>query len=923
MKKLLVVFIVVFMLCVSMSGIAISEIAVSDSEEEFISGSYKTVKRSDTDPDALEHFQSAVDDYLKMDENSFTPYEMPEAQVDLPWIGVTGMRGDFVSWWVRLKYNGQSFAQELEISPQDLKDRFLEYPYYDVRLYFNVDEDDADDVEVRVGFYWKRYFDPDGNDPRGLEFKFIVTQTSTGNPGGGIADPYGDLEVWSEISLNIGLVRNTPKNKAVPYTVNSFGLKLRTILEKLLSFREGARFTPLKNILERILSNSQKVVASNEPLEDPQPLDADDDWLSMGAGYRSPAGSKIPQTVTKKYWFARDSIFSPTIFQHEFDPDGSDPIELLYGFQAYESGHDEPDYNITFSIGYEPAVYLRTMFIPLEGYVRYYFLPKSRTYDETTITFSADILEGIGENLQLQLIFDEIDSSLAYSGRWFSFDFNIFDGFEYRASNRFTVSFQVVTSLLSEKIKFRGIPTSVDFHRREWSISFDIVQGELLELDVLAETKLIMDGQLDEFILYYPKANPTDPDITLLDVTSIPSTEVFSAYGHIDIVNSTYVTAQLDGYVDVTMSSQLGRVALYSPKEYVLFEVTGIPARERVGAIAKLHYKPGDIMNENNYVYGRAYRDFSSNIGAINFYLPNVEIPVVSITDIPADAWAEGKLNWGILTGYAEARRQAQGPEDPIAFYLEFDQFTIDNVLEIGDGHIRTDFKIQAQDGYFTLDTSAGVLGNNFEISNLETGSSLAIEADTVSANQFKAQWDIVESGDEIEIQDLALTGALESLENFEISIELEGKNSYFDGYWDISDKAGGFEIEFSQDEPLVLDFNLDNYSQNFGFNGYVELAQNIHFDMSWDFKEGTEQDRGYFYINKYTNEPNIEAVNIVVTYQNLFGVDILVEDIQLILSVEWWKDGSTYDWSVYWYIGTLTHVKILWNSVWYTLIQN
>ena len=155
------------------------------------------------------------------------------------------------------------------------------------------------------------------------------------------------------------------------------------------------------------------------------------------------------------------------------------------------------------------------------------------------------------------------------------------------------------------------------------------------------------------------------------------------------------------------------------------------------------------------------------------------------------------------------------------------------------------------------------------------------------------------------------------------LRIELEGKNSYFDGYWDISDKAGGFEIEFSQDEPLTLDFDLNNYSQNFVFDGSVELAQNIHFDMSWDFKEGTEQDRGYFYINKNTNDPNIEAINIVVAYQNLFGVDILVEDIQLILSVEWWKDGGTYDWSVYWYIGTITHVKILWNSVWYTLIQN
>ena len=924
MKKALVVLVVAFMLCISMSSIAVSEFAVFNSEEESISNNFNTINQNrEMDPDALEHFQSAADSYLRMNENSFTSYEEPkEAEIDIPWIGVNGMQGDFVSWWVRLKYKDQEFAQELDISPEDLRDIFLEYPYHHEILFFDIDEDDANDVEVRVGFYWKRYFDPDGNDPRGLEFKFIVTQTSSGNPGGGIADPYAELEVWSEISLNVGLVRSFPINKPITYNVNSIGQRIRNIIERILSFREGARFTPLKNLLERVLSNSEQVAGNVMPLQDPQPLDADDDYLSMGAGYRSPQGSRIPQSVTKKFWFARESIFSPTLFQHEFDPDGSDPIELLYGFQAYKGGHTYPSFDIEFSVGFEPAVYLRTMFIPLKGYVRYYFLPKSKTYDTTTITFASNVLEGVGEGINLQLIFDEIDSSLAYSGRWFSFDFDIFDKFMYRASNKFSVALQVVTPWLSEKIKFKGIPTSIDFHRRDWTIEFNIVQGEVLELEVLVETKLIMDSKLDEFILYYPKADPVDPDVMLLNVVSIPSTETFSVYGHMDIVNSTYLTAQLDGYVDFTMSSQLGEVALYSPKEYKLFEVKDIPARERVGAEATLHYKRGDIMNENNYVYGRIYRDFSSNLGAINFYLPNVNNPVLSITDIPADAWAEGKLQWAVLTGYAEAVRQSQGAEDPIAFYLEFDQFTIDNVLEIGEGHIRTDFKIQKQDGYFELDTSAGILDNYFEVKNTETGGLLSVDSGTVAANDFKAQWDIDDSGDQLEIQELALTGALESLKNFEINIELAGKNSNFEGYWDVADKAGGFEIEFYQDEPVTLDFNLDQF-EKLALYGYVTLAQNIHFDMDWDFKEGTEEDRGHFYINKNTNDPNLEAVNLVATFNDRFGVDILVEDIQLLVSIEWWKNGATYDWSAYWYVCTITYFKLLWNYNWYTLIQN
>jgi len=941
MKRIIIFLVVVCMISVSMSGVAFSETApLTLQKKEINTVHHERLKKTQTDPDAIEHLEEAIDSYLRMDENSLTPYEKSETyDANLPWIGIHGMRGDFVSWWIRLKYNGQNFAQQLEISPENLRERFLVNPYYDVRLYFNIDDDSADDVEVRVGFYWRRYIDPDGDDPRGLEFKFIVTQTSSGNPGGGIADPYADLEVWSEISLNVGLIRNTPVNQPVQinsavnklvsklftYNINKLNSISTTLMKQLETiifpaYQENTFNSPLNNPASSGTQNTDETLnADSIPLNDPQTSDTDDDYISMGAGYRSPQGSRIPQTVTKKFWFARSTIFSPTIFQHEFDPEGTDPIELLYGFQAYEGGHTTPDYNITFSVGYEPAVYLRTQVIPLKGYLRYYFLPKSKTSTETVVTFSSSILNGIGENIQLQLIFDEVDSSLAYSGRWFSFDFNVFDGFEYRASNKFTVSFQIVTPMLSEKIKLRGIPTSIDFHRRQWDIDFTLVGGQLLDLEVLAETKLIMNSNLDELILYYPKANISDPDLTLFKVTSIPSTETFSIFGNLDIINSTYLTVQADGYVDLSMSSTLSKVQLFTPKQNLLFEIAGIPARERVGAIGKVYYKRGDPLDQNNYVYGKAYRDFSGNLGAINFYLPGVLIPVVSITEIPADAWAEGKFLWSQIKGFGHAERQSQGAEDPIAVYLEFDQFSISNILEIRDGFIHTDFHI-AQDGYFTLDTSNEMVNNAFEVCNLETENSLYLEAGTVAADSFNADWNIVQVGDQIQVQDLALSGELESFGNFDIAIELQGKNTDFNGYLDMGEREGGFEIDFSQAAPVTLDFDMDQF-ENFDLYGSVTLAQNIHFDMSWNLKEGTLGDKAFFYLNKNTNVPNIQQIDITATYNNQFGAHVTVQNIQLILSFEWWLDGNDYDYSLWWYVGTVTDVDLLWRGTWHDLI--
>ena len=101
-------------------------------------------------------------------------------------------------------------------------------------------------------------------------------------------------------------------------------------------------------------------------------------------------------------------------------------------------------------------------------------------------------------------------------------------------------------------------------------------------------------------------------------------------------------------------------------------------------------------------------------------------------------------------------------------FYLEFEELTLSNVLEISDGHIQTDFHIN-KNGYLNFDTSNDILSNTFEVINADTDDSLGISVDTVSAEGFQSKWAIDTSGGNLKIDDLELSGKLKTFENFNV----------------------------------------------------------------------------------------------------------------------------------------------------------
>lgn len=934
MKRALVV-ILVCMICIGMSGL-VTSLPVNDTlkEAEVISENMNVVEKTNTG--AMQNLKESVYNYLDMDENIYDGEQQTQSSVNLPWISSAG---DIFQWWIRVVYNGQDFSKQLDISIADFQEKFLKHPYYSQDVFFNVDGDPEDDLKVSFGFYWESIFNTKTNE----ECKSLESMVKVRQVNNGPSDLYAGLEVWSEIHVNWGLI-DISRSRTDTYSQNSqmpnlkqtalkaiksnslFAKLIQNIVGKIADIGSNA----LKKFIERLRSRSQ------HPLQDPEPLPADNDYFSVGVGYRTLPDERIPQYTEKRFAFAKDSLFSPVIFQQvmKTEPSGVDPLELLYGFRAYEGATNSLKYDVAFSVGFSPFVTLTTQFIPLGGYVYYHFDQDSYHNSETKITYSSDINVGGGDGTSLSLVFNKIDTNMAHSGKWMSFGLSRDPhGFDYQASDIFNVAVIVDSPWFSQKVRINGLPKTISY---EWKIFDDFevtfVQGELFYVNVRGYADLTMSSSIGEVIVYYPKLrNPSDPDVTFLKVQNIPSSRRLEASATLNIQNGSMLRIDTNGYVDLTKSGSLGDITVYYPKvdpydpDVVLMKVpTGSINSQRVSAEATLYVDVDDFSNVNNYVYGKIQRQADSNFNELDFYLPNVATPLVQITDIPANAYATGTFWWNQLKGSGRAERSSasQNP-DPVHFNLEFDAITLTDVLSIGDGHIQTDFKIAA-DGYFKFDTAHDVLGNTFYVGNAATDNSFSIGASTVSAQDFSADWGLDTSGEQLQVEDLALSGTLNALTDFEVAIDLDGENVDFTGDWALGE-YGGFSIDLQQEDDVRIDLlHLDNVSGRFDLNGYVILSNDLHYDMSWKWKQGTSlQDPGYFKINEGTNQPNLKEISFDFIYkdesgQNKWGADITLTNFAVYICIEWyWQNGILYKWPVIQVSGQLDFDALL-NYNWY-----
>ncbi|MBS3777744.1 MAG: hypothetical protein KGY50_00445 [Candidatus Thermoplasmatota archaeon] len=776
-------------------------------------------------------------------------------EITLPWID---KQSDILEWWIRIEYNNELFEKKVPVNISDFKDKFLKHPEYGERVSFNVDEDAENDIEVIAGFYWSVIKDVDGNDVKSLEKRIRVRQLETGDY---VQDQDGDMQVWSELHVNYGLIKKE---------VHSFSL-IEVMQNRLQQFSNlSVRFNQFKNRL-----SSFQELLSCFPIDYYHPVSAaDSDHFVLGAGYRSPLGEDIPRYAEKRFSFARSELFGPSIFQHQMDPGsskGKGVFEVLYGFSAYREGSTSPSYDIAFSIEFNPAVSLRTKYIPSGGQLYYYFDENSQQNSETAITFTSNILSGIAEDIELTLVFDEINGALGKTGRWMKFDTEIIGDhellggkFEYEASHIFDVGVIVNSPLFEEKIELIHIPKQVDI---SWDLDF-----------------------------------------------SVMTTPLFHAHA--------------EGFINLSMSSSLGRINVFFPKtddeleDQIFIDVPqGLPADIRIDAATTLHVDLSDLQNSANYVYGDIQHTCSDDIDCIRAFLPDESTPIIKVTEIPADSEVRGRLHWNKLEGYAEMWRGSLGPDDPVEINLEYKEFSIHDVLTIRNGHIKTRFRL-SENGHFFFDTTEGIFGNDLTVSNTVSGDGLSLFVHEISADDLQADWNIDTSGDSLKINDLHLGGMIDVMNGLILNLQYQGKSTSLNMDWYIG-QTGSFQVQLDQEDDLTIDFNdFALNSTDFDFGGSITISDTVKFDMSWDLKQGLGSDQGsidpgYFAVNKYNDDAILKDLSFYVTYQDQYGISITLSNLQFYLNLEWWKGDRLlpYIWLDYEVSADDFDIDLLWTN--------
>ena len=420
MNKILAIFIIICMLCVSMSWTAYAE-------------NTKIVKEETT--------------YVYSENGQHTPdlvaTDSDNTKEIVPVIGY----GDEFGIWIHTKYNDVDDSTKLDIDLTTFKLMLDGGGWKQYKLTMQNHEDTIVQLQFsRTQIYaLDEYVDV-------VQTRFVI-ETS--------CDTIEDYEVTLEVRFPFSLLKSKSKSHNL-FLDGIGGERVNKFFDFINRLTEKSNGRFMKIFFEKFIRLFQKNSDSNIV---PMPLNAES-YFCARIGFSSLDGDEGPRKVETRLFFGRNSIFDPRVFRMKITPSDLGRKFNLGYFNSYltvDESSSEAFYR-TFSVDFEPAAELQTTSILREGKISYDFGSSAGT--ETKISFRA--LGGALSDIIQSFVIDPLPD-------YMSFDLTILGerSFKYRSDRSYSVAYLMDSEQEGNlvKLELNDLPEQID---ASWGLSINL-----------------------------------------------------------------------------------------------------------------------------------------------------------------------------------------------------------------------------------------------------------------------------------------------------------------------------------------------------------------------------------------------------------------------------------------------------------------
>ncbi len=265
MRKWMVIFLAILMLCINMSN-AFASINIISTSNDIDNKINEVTETKQSGKATMNIIKSTVDDYLNMDESLYESTKQTKQYSPQPVLGGNEIFG----LWINIVYKDQSFQKQVSITPQMIRGK-LSDPKYRTPIRFDVDGDALAEIETGFGFFKygideiMQYGGSKNHPAWAVAFDFMQI-------GDCLDDQMAELEVWQEFHINLDIIVSRSKDVSSNY-IGIVRLLLERFSQKL------SNFVLLNKLVDRLLYNLPKETVATEPDNNIGTLAAEKDYF--------------------------------------------------------------------------------------------------------------------------------------------------------------------------------------------------------------------------------------------------------------------------------------------------------------------------------------------------------------------------------------------------------------------------------------------------------------------------------------------------------------------------------------------------------------------------------------------------------------------------------------------------------------------